>query len=225
MQIFYDEVLKSALREEIPWSIAERGFRKIKDLASSVRLIEKDTSLPYPEIVVYPVLKVLIHESGVEAMVHGHIDFRRGVNGEVIPFINVSLPLLLNGSKHTYNYVLAHEFLHYIYLAQIYLNSDYFSMEQRLGETMISHMLFDEAVKVDAKKVFKSRYILGLMGKRQERILNDARLIERLERNWIKTKLPVIFIPEREFSKKFTISEFLNLRFPQEVIQKASKLI
>ena len=222
MFISYNEVTQCALSGKIPWKLAEKGFRKLKYLKSSIELIERDSSLPYPEVIVTPLLKILVHESGVEAIVHGHIDFKRGREGLIIPFVNISLPFLINAKKHTYNCVLAHEFLHYLYIAQRVSKADYFTMSQKIGETMISHMLFDEATKIDPVKVFKNRYLLGLLAKRYEKLVNEEKFIKSMRENWIEANLLSKFIPETQFIKTFTISEFLKMSFPKIVLDRLS---
>ncbi|RLG60717.1 hypothetical protein DRN86_01805 [Candidatus Geothermarchaeota archaeon] len=224
MLVFYDDIIREALNDRIPWKFAENGLKRLKILKSSVKMLERDTNIPYPAIVITPVLKILVHEAGVEAIIHGHIDFREDVRGNVVPVVNLSLPFLLNAKKHLYNYILAHEFLHYMFLAKKVVKADYFSLAQDLGETIISHMLFDESVKLDPKKVFKSRYILGLINKRYEKLINDEKFLKSIEENWVKRNLPTIFIPESQFLRRFTPSEFLKMKFPEEVVKAISKI-
>ena len=217
MLISYDQVLRSAIKGEIPWDLAEKGFRRIKTLKRSIEKLEKDSGLPYPEVIITPVLKILLHSSGVESMVHGHIDFKKSSEG-IIPYVNISLPFVLNGTKRVYDCVLAHELLHYLYIAKKVVTKDYFSLEQKLGDTVISHMIFDEISQFKPGIVFKNKTLIRNLEKKFDDIINDEKFVKKLEKNWINRNLPILVIPEDQFIVRFETSDFLAIKFPEDIL-------
>ena len=217
MLISYDQVLQSAIRGEIPWDLAEKGFKRIKTLKRSIEKLEEDSGLTYPEVMITPVLKILLHSSGVESIVHGHIDFKKSSEG-TIPYVNISLPFILNGTKRIYDCVLAHELLHYLYIAKKVITKDYFSLEQKLGDTIISHMIFDEISQFKPETVFKNKTLIRNLEKKFDEIVNNEKFVKKIEKSWIGRNLPVLIIPEDQFIVKFQTSEFMTIKFPKDVL-------
>ena len=217
MLISYDQVLQSAIRGEIPWDLAEKGFKRIKTLKRSIEKLEEDSGLTYPEVTITPVLKILLHSSGVESMVHGHIDFKKSSEG-IIPYVNISLPFILNGTKRIYDCVLAHELLHYLYIAKKVATKDYFSLEQKLGDTIISHMIFDEISQLKPETVFKNKTLIRNLEKKFDEIVNNEKFVKKIEKSWISKNFPVLIIPEDQFTVKFQTSEFITIKFPKDIL-------
>lgn len=211
------------MRGEIPWRVAVEGYRRIKRLLSSISIIEKGSGTPYPSIFIVPELRILIHEAEVGAVIHAHIDFKRR-EGVVEPIISLSLPFLNLGRKAALTAVLAHEFLHYLYLAKKFLESDFFTFQQSFGETVMGRLSLDEAVQIPAKAVFKSRYLIDLVAERFQSLINDDRLMRRIEDEWISKDLPVVKLDPGDLIVHLSASEFVNLKFPREIISRVSQL-
>ena len=50
MNLFYDPIIASSIKGEIPWSITSLGYKKRKILKSVIEKIEIDTGIPYPDV-------------------------------------------------------------------------------------------------------------------------------------------------------------------------------
>ena len=223
MRISYDEVINSALKGEIPWKLARSGLTKIKVLSESVRDVEKKASLSYPPIIIEPVLKILIHEEGTESLVHGYVD----VNKETSPptlVVKLSLPFVLQGGKRLFKCVLSHELLHYIYFIYKVTSGDVLMMEQTLGNTFYSHLLFDEARSIPAEEVFKDKKVALNLRKRCEKELNNEKFLSKILTSWIERGLPTIHLPEADFIVRLTPEELLSIKVPEDLSDLLERL-
>lgn len=214
----------SSLSGKIPWKISEKGYKNLKKLCSSIKLIERNTGLPYPDVVVEPELKVLLHESQIEAVTHANIDFKRW-NHRMSPIISVSLPLLIYGKKSLYSAVLFHEFLHYLFLSMKFLRADFFSLHLKFSNTTLGRLVFDESEQVSPKMVTKNHYLVNLVTKNFGKMINDQKLLSTIEVKWIKRNLPSIRLSSQSFAVRLSSSDFMTLYFPKAILNKTKQLL
>ncbi|MFQ5711969.1 MAG: hypothetical protein ACE5GD_09365 [Candidatus Geothermarchaeales archaeon] len=224
MNVFFDRVTLISSAGKIPWKVAEEGYRNLKSLCSSIAIIEKNTDLPFPDVVVEPELKVLLHESQIQSVVHANIDFRRW-DYRVSPIVSVSLPLLVFGRKALYTVVLLHEFLHYLYLSMKFLESDFFSLHLKVGDTATGRLIFDEVGQISPKNVVKSKYLINLVTEKFRHVINDRKFISTIENKWIGRNLPVINLRSQDFAVRLSPSDFTSLYFPDAVLKRARQLL
>ncbi len=224
LNIFLEDVEGSVALGEIPREISKRGYERSRILRSSVKVVERNALLPYPDVRVDPRLTIILHEAFVQAVLHAYLDVKRTKKG-VKPLVTVSLPFLCLARKQQMTAVLAHEFLHYINMAMKFLGSDVFSLQQRFGGTITGHLLFDEAAQTPAEKVYKGRYLRELISKRFHSVINDESLTSRIEDEWVDIGLPTTTLGSEDLVVHLSMEEFVNMTFPSEVLRRASQIM
>lgn len=221
--IIYDEVINAAINRKIEWRHVNFSIKKLPLLSSKIRYISESTGLPYPPVLINPEVKILLHEFGVHGIVHGCIFYLK-IYDRVIPVVDISLPFLLNADSKLITGVLAHEFLHYLFLAYKFIKADYFSLSQYFGGTVLGRLIFDEAHQISPKKIFKKKYVVKLLEKELAKLLGRKSFINRIIRGWIKRGFPHKELLSEEFFIRMSINEFRKLYFPSEVLDVVKEI-
>lgn len=224
LNIFLGDVEESAALGVIPQETALRGYKRSRILRSSARVVERNAVLPYPNIRVEPRLMILLHEARVQAVLHAYVDIGSSERG-LEPIVTVSLPFLCLGRKSQMTAVLAHEFLHYLSMAVKFLNSDFFTLQQRFSGTITGRLLFDEVDQTPPKKVFRGRYLREIVSERFHPTINDERLTSKIEEEWVERGLPTTILGSDDFAIRLSAEGFMSLIFPGEVLSRASQIM
>jgi hypothetical protein len=144
--------------------------------------------------------------------------------GYVRPIVEVYLPFLLYARGDLKTLVLAHEFLHYVYLAIRYVSSDYLINPLIYTGNLSGRYLLEEIYTVHPSKVFSNkRFVTRLLN--IGNILDKSRLANTINRRWIERGLPNRVIPVDDFRVKLSMSMWSNMYFPEDVLRKARVLI
>jgi|Deesub1362B_J571_1020462.scaffolds.fasta_scaffold00004_315 hypothetical protein len=223
IRIIFDDVVNSAVNKRIPWRLVYNSARKIPLLVDRIRYIERITGLPYPPVKVSSTVNILVHEMDVGGIVHGNIDFIMGAN-RIVPIIDITLPFLLYGEKKVLTGVLAHEYLHYIFLAKKFIDSDFFSLAQFFSGTVVGRMIFDEVYQISPEYVFGKSQLSRLLERELDKMLRRKTLINKIVKGWIDKGYPAKKMLSQEFYIKLSPSEFKLLYFPSSVLEVAKRL-
>lgn len=221
-RVLFDDVVNAALSRRVDWRHAKRGLDRLRELEKRMRKVEEASGLPYPPVRVTPEVKVLIHECGVAGVVHGNPSFVK-VGDRIVPIVEVTLPLLLYADGEILTGVLAHEFLHYIYLAERCVKMDYFALGQPFGGTVLGRITFDEAQVAPPEKVYRNRYIVGLLRKRFDRLLSRRSFVRKVE-EWIEKGYPHVKISSEKLQVKMGVEDIGRIWFPREVVEAVKRL-
>jgi Icc-related predicted phosphoesterase len=120
--------------------------------------------------------------------------------------------------------VMAHEFLHYIYLAIRYVSSDYLVNLLIYTGDLAGRSFLEELYIVSPEKVFDSpRFVRKVH--RVEEILEKSKIGNLIKRRWIDRGLPTKSIFSDEFRIKISMNMWSNMYFPDEVLRKARVLL
>jgi len=222
-KILFNDVITAGLNNEITWNHVSKAFKQLKTLNEKIKKVEGYSGLPYPPVRVSPKVEILIHEYDISGIVHARLNFIKTSN-VIIPIVDLNLPFLLYADKELLTGVLAHEFLHYMFLAQKYVNSEYFSLSQYFGGTVIGRIVFDEVYQVPPEKIFSSKYVVNLLKSKLHKLLSKRGFTKKIVNNWIKKGYPHIKLPSEEFYIKMSIEEFKNLYFPEEILRVARQI-
>jgi len=221
--LLYDDVTRSASLGEIPWSLASRGYRSLRTLWSSTKVVERNSALPYPDVQVLTPLRLLLHEDDIQAVVHAHTDFIRRKD-HLEPVVTVTLPFLCFAGKAMYTGVLAHEFLHYLHIGRVLLRSGPFGLSQGFGGTVLGGLVFDDAARPRASSVFKGSYLVSLVEKGFKRMMTDPILLGKIRGEWMDRGLPMATVRSHDLVARFSARDLMSLHFPGAVLDRVGEM-
>ncbi|MEM0056920.1 MAG: hypothetical protein QXH96_00330 [Candidatus Geothermarchaeota archaeon] len=221
--ISYDQITLYSLNNLLSVKIAKKGYEAVFRMKKNIDLIMKYTSLPYPPIVVIPELKILIHDNSTLSMVYANINYRV-MRGLFQPIVEISLPFLLYASNELMNLVLAHEFLHYMYLAIRYISSDYLVNPLIYTGSIMGRKFLEDVYYVDPSKVFNNTRFVKKMAKINE-ILEESKIADIIKKRWIDNNYPSKSIFADDFRIRLNINMWSNMHFPEEIKRKAKEIM
>ena len=221
--ISYDQVNIYALNDFLKIGVAKKGYNKVLDLRKRIDLIVKYSMLPYPPITIVPESRLVIHEGDVTALVYANINYRLS-GGYLHPIVEFYLPFLLYASSEIKSLVLAHEFLHYIYLAVRYVSSDYLVNPLIYTSDLTGRMLLEDLYQVNPEKVFNNKRFVSRLNKLNE-ILEKSKIGYIIKKRWVDRNLPSKTISADDFRVKLSMNMWTNMYFPEQVLRKARVLL
>lgn len=220
--ISYDQVTYYALNNKLNTRVVKRGYEEVFRLRDRLMKVVENSGLPYPPVYVIPEARILVHEGDIHAVVYADVNYRI-TKKYVYPIIEVYLPFLLYGDANLKTLVLAHEFLHYMYLAVRYVTSDYLANPLIYTGDLSGRELLEELYTVNPAKIFKSRWLLSRLDRLSE-ILDKSKLGNIIRKRWIDRGYPSKTVFADDFRIKLPMSIWSNMYFPEEVLLKARVL-
>ena len=220
--IGYDQVTLYALNGLIDKKIAINGYREIYRLKDRVDVVIRNSGLPYPPITVIPEARILMYEPDFSAIVYADLNYRY-VKGYLHPYVEISLPFLLYAPSELKSLVLAHEFLHYIYMAIRYVTADYLINPLIYTGELTGRELLEDIYTVSPFKVFTNKRFASRVEKIGG-ILESSKISDLVKERWIDRGMPSRSIDADEFRVKLTFSMWREMFFPEEVLRKARML-
>lgn len=221
--ISYDQITLYSLNNLLSAKIAKKGYEAVFKMKKNIDLIMKYTSLPYPPVVVSPELKILVHDNSTLSMVYANINYRV-MGGLFQPVVEISLPFLLYASNELMNLVLAHEFLHYLYLAIRYVSSDYLVNPLIYTGSIIGRAFLEDVYYVEPSKVFNNARFVKKIAKINE-ILEKSKIADLIKKRWLDNNHPSKSILADDFRVRLNINMWSNMHFPEEIKRKAKEII
>ncbi len=220
--ISYDQVTYYALNNKLNTRVVRRGYEEVFKLKDRILRVVEGSGLPYPPVYVIPEARILIHEGDVQAVVYADVNYRI-TKKYVYPIVEVYLPFLLYADSNLKTLVLAHEFLHYIYLAVRFVTSEYLANPLIYTGDLTGREMLEELYTVSPAKVFKNKWFLSRIEKLNE-ALEKSRLGYLVRKRWIERGYPSKTIFADDFRIKLPMSIWSNMYFPEEVLRKARML-
>lgn len=221
--VSYDQVNIYALNDRLKTSVAKKGYALVFDLKKRINTVIRNSSLPYPPISIIPESCLVVHEADVTALVYANINYRLS-GGYLHPIVEMYLPFLLYASSEIKSLVLAHELLHYIYLALRYVSSDYLVNPLIYTSDLTGRMILEDLYQVNPEKVFNNNRFISRIRKLNE-ILEKSKIGYIIKRRWIDRGLPSKTISADDFRVKLSMNMWANMYFPEEVLRKARVLL
>ena len=220
--ISYDQVTYYGLNNKLNLRIVKRGYDEVFRLRERLSRIVESSGLPYPPVYIVPEARILVHEGDVHAIVYADVNYRV-TKSYVYPIVEVYLPFLLYSDATLKTLVLAHEFLHYMYLAVRYVTADYLVNPLIYTGDLSGRDFLEELYTVNPSKVFKGKWLLSRLDKLSE-ILDKSKVGNLIRRRWIDRGYPSKTIFADDFRIKLPMSIWSNMYFPEEVLLKARVL-
>jgi len=221
--ISYDEVIYQWINERLSRKIVNHGLDKLFKLKKYIERIEKESKIPYPPIVIVPEARLIIMEEGVSAIIYANLSIRR-FKGRITPIVEFLLPFLLYGGIFSKTAVLAHELLHYIYLAIKSYMKEYFIHPLISTSDLTSMVFLEEVYQIEPERLFESRRLNRLLRELDD-VLRRDRIAYKIRRNWINRGLPSKAVLSRDFKLNISVEEMSKLYFPSEVIGRISEIV
>ncbi len=221
--ISYDQVNIYALNGLLKTSIAKKGYDRVFDLKKRIDTLIKYSTLPYPPITIIPESRLVVHEGDVTALVYANINYRLS-GGYLHPIVEIYLPFLLHASSEIKTLVLAHEFLHYMYLSLRYVSSDYLVNPLIYTSDLTGRMFLEDLYQVNPEKIFSNKRFISRLNKLND-ILDKSKIGYTIKKRWIDRGLPSKTISADEFRVKLSMNMWTNMYFPEEVLKKARVLL
>ena len=221
--ISYDPVNVYALNGRLRKALARRGYDKIFELKKRLEYLVIHSGMPYPPVTVLPEARLVVHEDDVTAVVYANINYRFS-GGYLHPIVEIYLPFLLYSPSGLQTLVMAHEFLHYIYLAIRYVSSDYLMNPLIYTGDLTGRSFLEDLYTVSPEKVFDNkRFVKKLY--RLNRLLDKSRVGYLIKKRWVDKGLPSKSIFADDFRIKISMNMWTNMYFPEEVLRKARVLL
>jgi hypothetical protein len=221
--ISYDEVIYQAMNKRLSRKIVNHGLDELFELRKSLERIERESKIPYPPIIIIPEARLMLLEEGLSAIIYANLSIRR-FKGRITPIVELLLPFLLYGAYSSKTAVLAHELLHYIYLAiKSYMN-EYFIHPLISTSDITGRIFLEEVYHIDPDLLFGGRRLSRLLRKFEE-VLRKDRIAYKIRRNWINRGLPTKAVLSKDFKLNISIEEMSKLHFPSEVMSRVSEII
>ena len=221
--ISYDQVNIYALNGLLKTNIAKKGYEEVFDLKKRIDILIKYSMLPYPPITIIPESRLVVHEGDVTALVYANINYRLS-GGYLHPIVEIYLPFLLYASSEVKTLVLAHEFLHYMYLSLRYVSSDYLVNPLIYTSDLTGRMILEDLYQVNPEKIFSNKRFITRLNKLNN-ILDKSKIGYKIKKRWIDKDLPSKTISADEFRVKLSMNMWTNMYFPEEVLKKARVLL
>ncbi len=236
--ISYDRVLYYALNEKLRSNKdLLTGFRRINEVKKCIARISRDTGLPYPAVRIIPEALILTaEEEGVNAIVYANVNYSVASDG-VYPVIDLYLPTLLYTNRDlsvrrkvklkgsdVLLAILAHELIHYVYLAIKYITADYMTSLAIYTGDLMGKLFIEKIYQVPPNKLFRSRKLIKLVSNIDD-IIEKYNIARYIERYWIKKGKPVKIVHFKDFKVSIPISLWTAMHFPESVLSKARDLI
>ncbi len=221
--ISYDPVSVYALNDRIRKSIAKKGYDKIFELRKRLEYIVTHSGLPYPPVTVIPEARLLVHEGDITAVVYANINYRYS-GGYLHPIVEIYLPFLLYSPAELQTLVMAHEFLHYIYLAIRYVSSDYLMNPLIYTGDLTGRSFLEDLYTVNPEKIFDSPRFINKLNRIHE-LLEKNRIGYNIKKRWIDKDLPSKSVFADDFRIKMSMNMWTNMYFPEDVLRKARVLL
>jgi len=221
--ISYDEVIIQGLNGKLSRRIINNGLDMLFKLRKSIEKIVNESGIPYPPIIVLPEARVLVMEEGLSAIVYANLSIRR-YKGRITPVVEFLLPFLLYGGIQSKTAVLAHELLHYMYLAMKFYLNEYFIHPLISTSGVSGRYLLEETYQLEPELVFRSGRIGKLVSKLESILIKD-RIAYKIRRNWINRSMPTKMILSQDFKINLSIEDMSNLYFPDEVMTRVSEIV
>jgi len=220
--ISYDQVTFYALNNKLNTRIVKKGYEEVFKLKERILKIVEGSNLPYPPVYIVPEARILIHEGDIHAVVYADVNYRV-TKKYVYPIVEIYLPFLIYADSTLKTLVLAHEFLHYIYLAVRFVTSDYLANPLIYTGDLTGREFLEELYTVNPAKIFTSKWLLSRLEKLNE-ILDKSKLGTMIRRRWIDRGYPSKTIFADDFRIKLPMSIWSNMYFPEEILRKARML-
>ena len=215
MNLFYDPIIASSIKGEIPWSETSLGYKKRKILKSVIEKIEIDTGIPYPDVYISNTLKILIHESQIQSIIFAHLDFKKF--NQLKPIISLSLPTLIYNDKTVLTSILSHELLHYMYIISKSKTGTISSLNQIFGSTLSGSNLIDEILQINPHTLFKTKKFVMLVTN-LHKTLDNPLLHDFFQSQWIEKNLPTKYFTSEKLTLTLSPLNLLNLDFPKSIL-------
>ncbi len=221
--ISYDPVNVYALNGKLKRSIAKKGYELIFKLRERLEYITSNSGLPYPPVTIIPEARLLLHEGGVTAVVYANINYRFS-GGYIHPIVEMYLPFLLHAPAELQTLVLAHEFLHYMYLALRYVSSDYLMNPLIYTGDLTGRSFLEDLYTVNPERIFSNQRFVNRINRIHE-YLDKSKIGNDIQRKWIDRGYPSKSIFADDFRIKISMNMWTKMYFPEEVLRKARVLL
>jgi hypothetical protein len=214
-----NEAHKNGILPDKIYSLIAKRFKVVLD---GVGRVEKASGINFPLAYVEPSI-VISQPTG--SFDYG-ILFARTlpviVNEKAEIIIQITAPLVAYGLKGTIHAILAHEFLHYLELIKRMSKMEMVSDE-------ISGNLF-ESIYADATRLFEPRVVfddktlLLHITKKFPEGFRDYKLEDKVLKNWIQKKLPMINIALDRNTIKIPADVLAKTEIDQSLLQKVDQI-
>jgi hypothetical protein len=190
MQSVLNPLSKIETTDLLQNKIKKKIYAKMKNVDSAVSQIETLTGVRYPPYYIEPVLTVTTSQNVIDGL---GVLYARTIpiekTGKIQIVVQITAPLVLFGTKVTVRLILAHEFLHYLELVRNFSRG--LVTSQIVSNSIYEEHYSDSSRAVEPSKVFKNKKLVADLKKRMKDGLNDEKLNEKCNTNWIEKGLPL----------------------------------
>ncbi len=136
--------------------------------------------------------------------------------------IQITAPLVAYGLKGTIHAILAHEFLHYLELVKRISKMEMISDE--ISGNLFESMYADATRLFEPRAVFNDKTLLQHITKKFPEGFRDYKLEDKVVKNWIEKKLPIINMALDSNTVKIPAKVLAKARIDTSLIQKLEQV-
>lgn len=195
-------------------------------IEDGIHRIQRLTEIEYPQYFIEPSLLIATSPLEYEQF---SIIYARTIpicnnENEMKVFIQLFTPLVIYGLRGTIHSVIAHEFLHYLYILNKIINLEITSNTP--NDTLFENIFTDNEKLFDHFRVFKKdRYLTKMITKKFENGFLDEKLNSKSIKLWIQKKLPIEKIPIESNYIKLPFLSLANTEIDEAIKKKISSLL